>query len=183
MKKKVRWNDNHCEKFAWKMCILTIVMDYVTWLDCGWGWPVLTKVIGIYDDVGEDGDHYNLFVFLHTFPLLNHKSFLLLLSQHAIESSHLVLYNSHYLATNLMLPWVKCALVEMCVSPPGAQDTGCNYFRKPLFRYTGCHRWDAKVCCCSTTEDIVFSGTQFVQLDQKKTERLVFLFFPDILYG
>lgn len=41
-----------------------------------------------------------------------------------------------------MLPWVKCALLEECISPPGAQNSGCNYFRKPLFRYTGCHRYD-----------------------------------------
>lgn len=64
------------------------------------------------------------------------------LSQHAVESSHLVIYNTEKIARDLMLPWVKCALLEECISPPGAQNTGCNYFRRPLYKYTGCHRYD-----------------------------------------
>ncbi|CAG5127742.1 unnamed protein product [Candidula unifasciata] len=62
--------------------------------------------------------------------------------QHAVESSHLVVYNTEKIARDLMLPWVKCALLEECISPPGAQNSGCNYFRRPLYKYSGCHRYD-----------------------------------------
>lgn len=54
----------------------------------------------------------------------------------------MAIYNSEKVARQLMLPWVKCALLEECISPPGAQNTGCNYFRRPLYKYTGCHRYD-----------------------------------------
>jgi hypothetical protein len=41
-----------------------------------------------------------------------------------------------------MLPWVKCALLEDCINPMGAQNVGCNFVRKPLFKYSGCHYYD-----------------------------------------
>ncbi|RUS73465.1 hypothetical protein EGW08_018775 [Elysia chlorotica] len=119
----------------------------VVWVDDGLYFtsPNLSQVILRAKDSGIQGwpikdptsafTHPKTFEFFHT----DQKSYYF---QHAVESSHLVLYNSQRLATELMLPWVKCALVEMCISPPGAQDKGCNYFRKPLFRYTGCHRYD-----------------------------------------
>uniref|UniRef100_A0A0B6YPG6 Uncharacterized protein n=1 Tax=Arion vulgaris TaxID=1028688 RepID=A0A0B6YPG6_9EUPU len=62
--------------------------------------------------------------------------------QHAVESSHLIIYNTDRITRDIMLPWIKCALVEECISPPGAQNSGCNYFRRPLYKYTGCHRYD-----------------------------------------
>lgn len=42
----------------------------------------------------------------------------------------------------IMLPWVKCALLEDCINPTGAQNVGCNFMRKPLFKYSGCHYYD-----------------------------------------
>ncbi|GFS02048.1 MetK_1 protein [Elysia marginata] len=86
--------------------------------------------------------------------------------QHAVESSHLVLYNSQRLASDVMLPWVKCALVEMCVSPPGAQDSGCNYARKPLFRYTGCHRYDMSALNIILGKVFNFDEGQYVCQDR-----------------
>ncbi|XP_005108115.1 uncharacterized protein LOC101849000 [Aplysia californica] len=62
--------------------------------------------------------------------------------QHLIESSHLILYNTERLAQRVMLPWVKCALLEECINPPGAQNSGCNYARRPYFLYSGCHGYD-----------------------------------------
>ncbi|KAK0061183.1 hypothetical protein Bpfe_009344 [Biomphalaria pfeifferi] len=53
-----------------------------------------------------------------------------------------MVFNTEKVSKDVMLPWVKCALMEECISPPGAQDSGCNYFRKPLFKYTGCHKYD-----------------------------------------
>jgi len=62
--------------------------------------------------------------------------------QHPIEASHLVMYNSEHLVKTIMLPWVKCALLEECVNPLGAQNTGCLYNRRPYYLYQGCHRYD-----------------------------------------
>lgn len=60
----------------------------------------------------------------------------------AIETSHMVVYNTPTVKTEIMLPWVKCALLEECINPTGAQNVGCNFMRKPLFRYSGCHYYD-----------------------------------------
>ncbi|KAK6177252.1 hypothetical protein SNE40_015387 [Patella caerulea] len=59
----------------------------------------------------------------------------------AVRSSHLIIYNTEKIHKDLMLPWVKCALVEECISPTGAQNSGCNW-RKPYYRYSGCHWFD-----------------------------------------
>ncbi|XP_076472223.1 uncharacterized protein LOC143301722 [Babylonia areolata] len=60
----------------------------------------------------------------------------------AVESSHLVLFESPTIIEKIMLPWVKCALLEDCINPTGAQNVGCNFMRKPLFKYSGCHYYD-----------------------------------------
>ena len=38
-----------------------------------------------------------------------------------------------------MLPWVQCALTIECIWPTGAQRVGCNYQRKPKYKYSSCH--------------------------------------------
>lgn len=58
------------------------------------------------------------------------------------KTSQLILFNTEKIHKELMLPWVKCALVEECISPTGAQNTACNYERRPLFKYSGCHKYD-----------------------------------------
>ncbi|KAL8585327.1 hypothetical protein ACOMHN_067017 [Nucella lapillus] len=60
----------------------------------------------------------------------------------AVESSHLVIVDSPMVREKVMLPWVKCALSEECINPRGAQHSGCNFLRKPLFKYSGCHFYD-----------------------------------------
>lgn len=42
----------------------------------------------------------------------------------------------------ILLPWCKCALVQECLGPIGAQSGGCKYNKKPLYRYSGCHGYD-----------------------------------------
>jgi len=42
----------------------------------------------------------------------------------------------------VLMPWCKCALVQDCIRPPGAQSNGCKYNKKPLYRYSGCHGYD-----------------------------------------
>eukprot|EP00088_Acartia_fossae_P067622 TRINITY_DN8455_c0_g1_i7.p1 TRINITY_DN8455_c0_g1~~TRINITY_DN8455_c0_g1_i7.p1 ORF type:complete len:422 (+),score=81.93 TRINITY_DN8455_c0_g1_i7:111-1376(+) len=44
--------------------------------------------------------------------------------------------------TSLMVPWLKCILIEDCINPIGAQSTGCRFDKKPMYRYSGCHRYD-----------------------------------------
>ena len=41
-----------------------------------------------------------------------------------------------------MKPWVQCALTFDCISPIGAQPSGCHYDKRPIYRYSGCHHYD-----------------------------------------
>ena len=59
-----------------------------------------------------------------------------------VGSEHLVIYNTARVHRELMLRWVECALTLDCIWPIGAQNVGCNYQRKPLFRYSGCHKYE-----------------------------------------
>lgn len=60
----------------------------------------------------------------------------------AVKTSHLIIYNTDFVQTNIMLPWVKCALVEECISPMGSQNTGYCYEQRPKFLYSGCHYYE-----------------------------------------
>ncbi|XP_048780484.1 uncharacterized protein LOC125683376 isoform X2 [Ostrea edulis] len=57
------------------------------------------------------------------------------------QANHLILHNTEELHSQVMLPWVKCALSSDCINPVGASDTGCTD-RKPLYLYRGCHKYD-----------------------------------------
>ncbi|XP_023236948.1 uncharacterized protein LOC111636028 [Centruroides sculpturatus] len=59
-----------------------------------------------------------------------------------VEPSHILLYNTGLIHQHLMLPWVQCALTPDCIAPIGAQSSGCRFDKKPLYRYSGCHRYD-----------------------------------------
>ncbi|KAL4221700.1 hypothetical protein ACF0H5_019955 [Mactra antiquata] len=60
----------------------------------------------------------------------------------AIKTSHLILYSTENIQTNIMLPWVKCALVEECISPTGSQNSGYCTERRPRYLYSGCHYYE-----------------------------------------
>ncbi|XP_045163077.1 uncharacterized protein LOC123527578 [Mercenaria mercenaria] len=60
----------------------------------------------------------------------------------AIKTSHLIVYNTDFVQSNIMLPWIKCALVEECISPTGSQNSGYCYQPKPRYLYTGCHHYE-----------------------------------------
>ena len=60
----------------------------------------------------------------------------------AIKTNHLILFNTDFVRTKIMLPWTKCALVEECVSPTGSQNSGYCTERKPRYLYTGCHHYE-----------------------------------------
>jgi hypothetical protein len=61
---------------------------------------------------------------------------------HMLDTSQLVLFNKRSIHEDLMLPWVKCALKEECIAPLGSKYFGCDFNRKPLFHYSGCHRYE-----------------------------------------
>jgi len=60
--------------------------------------------------------------------------------QHMVRGSHLVIYNTARVHTQIMRPWVQCALDAACVSPAGA-DSGSCVRRRPRYLYSGCHRY------------------------------------------
>ncbi|XP_014673108.1 PREDICTED: uncharacterized protein LOC106813482 [Priapulus caudatus] len=62
---------------------------------------------------------------------------------HMVEPRNLVAYNTEAVHQHVMLPWLQCALTPQCIAPIGAQDTGCNFEHKPMYRYSGCHSYDA----------------------------------------
>jgi len=60
--------------------------------------------------------------------------------QHMVRASHLIVYNTARVHTQIMRPWVQCALVAKCVSPAGA-DSGNCVRRRPRYLYSGCHSY------------------------------------------
>ena len=60
--------------------------------------------------------------------------------QHMVRGSHLVVYNTARVHSQIMRPWVQCALVAKCVSPAGA-DSGNCVRRRPRYLYSGCHSY------------------------------------------
>ncbi|RWS32024.1 uncharacterized protein B4U80_11628 [Leptotrombidium deliense] len=59
-----------------------------------------------------------------------------------VEPSSIIIYNTPRIHLQLMLPWVRCALTQDCISPIGAQRFGCRFNKKPMYRYSGCHHYD-----------------------------------------
>lgn len=59
-----------------------------------------------------------------------------------VDPSCLILFNTRRVHEQLMLPWIRCALLPDCISPIGAQSSGCRFDKKPLYRYSGCHSYD-----------------------------------------
>ncbi|XP_071544075.1 uncharacterized protein [Panulirus ornatus] len=80
--------------------------------------------------------HPNMFTFFHTKK--HNYDF-----QQMGDAGTMMVYNTEAVHYHLMKPWVSCALTHNCINPIGAQDTGCRYDKKPLFRYSGCHHYDA----------------------------------------
>lgn len=62
--------------------------------------------------------------------------------QHMVDLKALLLYNLEETHVKLMGPWVRCALIDDCIEPLGAQSTGCRFDKKPQYRYSGCHAYD-----------------------------------------
>uniref|UniRef100_A0A0P4W1F7 Nucleotide-diphospho-sugar transferase domain-containing protein n=1 Tax=Scylla olivacea TaxID=85551 RepID=A0A0P4W1F7_SCYOL len=111
--------------------------------------------------------HPNMFTFFHTKK--HNYDF-----QQMGDAGTLLLYNTEGVHRHLMRPWVSCALTHNCISPIGAQDTGCRYDKKPLFRYSGCHHYDASafnvalgVMFSYDTRPYLASASPFVRVKAK----------------
>lgn len=57
-----------------------------------------------------------------------------------IDMTALVFYRTNSTWTDIMKPWLKCALNVECIAPPRSRYDGCFHMRKP--KTTGCHRYD-----------------------------------------
>lgn len=53
---------------------------------------------------------------------------------------------SKFLDDKIMLPWLKCVLTQNCIAPIGASGSisnHCKFNKKPSYRYSGCHSFEA----------------------------------------
>lgn len=60
-----------------------------------------------------------------------------------VTADIIILVNNESTHKEVMLPWVQCALTQDCIHPIGAQSGGCRFNKKPQYRYSGCHSYDA----------------------------------------
>lgn len=61
---------------------------------------------------------------------------------HMLDTSKFIIYNTQAVHYRLMFNWIKCALNEECIAPPGSKFNGCYLDRRPQFLYSGCHRYE-----------------------------------------
>ena len=57
-----------------------------------------------------------------------------------VDMTALVFYRANTTWTDIMKPWLKCALNIECIAPKRSRYDGCFHMRKP--KTTGCHRYD-----------------------------------------
>jgi hypothetical protein len=80
---------------------------------------------------------------------------------HLIDTTKLIIYNKEIVHTNLMLPWVKCALKESCIAPPGSKFNGCDFNRRPSFLFSGCHRYEQSIFSILTSILYKFNSLKY----------------------
>lgn len=90
---------------------------------------------------------------------------------HMAEPDHVILYNTADIHKSLMLPWVQCSLISECIAPIGAQSSGCRFDKKPMYRYSGCHRYDASAFNVALGVMFNFIDTRYTS--QEKLFRMV----------
>lgn len=59
-----------------------------------------------------------------------------------VTADTMIILNTKAMRTEILLPWVQCALTQDCIVPIGAQSGGCRFDKKPQYRYSGCHNYD-----------------------------------------
>ncbi|XP_015916333.1 uncharacterized protein [Parasteatoda tepidariorum] len=90
-----------------------------------------------------------------------------------VEPNHMILLNTEHIHFRLMFPWVKCALVPNCIAPIGAQNSGCRFDKKPLYRYTGCHRYDTSALNVVLGLMFDFSSSHYAAKEEDKFFHLI----------
>ncbi|XP_054708211.1 uncharacterized protein LOC129218052 [Uloborus diversus] len=90
-----------------------------------------------------------------------------------VEPNHIVLYNLQSIHFRVMLPWVKCSLVPNCIAPIGSQNSGCRFDKKPLYRYSGCHRYDTSALNVALGVMFDFSSSHYYAKEEDKFFHLV----------
>lgn len=83
---------------------------------------------------------------------------------HLLDTTQFIIYNNKDIHLNLMLPWVKCALKEECIAPPGSKYYGCDFNRRPAFLYSSCHRYEASAFSIITALLFQFDQTKYTML-------------------
>lgn len=91
---------------------------------------------------------------------------------HMLDTSQLIIYNNWHIHSNLMLPWVKCALKADCIAPLGSQFSGCEFTRQPAFLYSGCHRYEMSAFSIITALLFGFDSSKYtMQLEESDMPR------------
>jgi len=63
---------------------------------------------------------------------------------------------------DLLVPWIKCILIEDCINPIGAQSSGCRFDKKPQYRYSGCHSYDVSALNIVLGEMFSFHESRYI---------------------
>ena len=95
-----------------------------------------------------------------------------------LDTTKMLISNKESIHTKLMLPWVKCALKEDCISPIGSQLNGCDFTRRPEFLYSGCHRYESSSFSIIAALLYNFDSTKYTP-DQN--QQLLFLSLNNLL--
>ena len=82
-----------------------------------------------------------------------------------VSCDHLVIFNTPLIHSQVMLPWVQCALSTECITPKGAQNTGCHSERRPLYLYSGCHRYEVSALNVVLGKVFQFDDARYISDD------------------
>lgn len=97
-----------------------------------------------------------------------------------VEVGRLLVFNTGSVHAHIMLPWVQCALTHDCILPIGAQSGGCRFDKKPYYRYSGCHSYDASALNIVLGLHFKFDADQYALLDEEGYfKRVAELAVPD----
>lgn len=91
---------------------------------------------------------------------------------HILDTTQFIIYNNQLIHNNLMLPWVKCALKEECISPRGSKYYGCDFTRRPRFLYSGCHRYEKSAFSILTSLLFDFNQSKYTMWYENSPTRL-----------
>lgn len=91
---------------------------------------------------------------------------------HMLDTSQFILYNNKEVHEHLMLPWVKCALKEECIAPPGSKFNGCDFSRRPAFLYSGCHRYERSAFSIIAANLFKFDQSQYTIMFDSNNQML-----------